>query len=250
MRKRETTMSDMKPIVIEVRDLPKRGRGRPTLQDDRGIQPKAVLDAYWNLRSVKKTARALQISSTSVKKYLGLAGGPDRSMSRYKQPYPWFRKGSGPVWTWIAQNRQVISEVRELVKLAGTAGIPSETLKKALTRRRSAAYLYLLAHGRIQDTTKSLKLMDLEGKWRPVKYIEHYELIIDRYSMGVRLKMLFANGTVCTSLMTYPEALELFQIATGKTIPVPQESVLVKTVLATFPILNESTLVLPAAALK
>jgi len=245
-----TTTNDEKPIVIEVKDIPKRPRGRPTLQQDRGIDPEAVLSTYWTLRSARRTAKAMQISVTSVKKYLELAGGPDRSMVRYKQPYPWFRKGAGPVWAWIAEHKELIEGIRDLGKLSEMSNISEESLKKALTRRKGTAYSYLLTHGRIQDTTKNLKLMDLEGKWRPVKYIEHYELHIDRYSLGVRMKMIFANGTVCTSLMTYPEALELFQIATGKTIPLPQVSVLVKTVKADFPILNESTLVLPAAAAK
>lgn len=226
--------------------------GRPTLTEDRGITSEAVLNTYWAVGNIQKTAKALQISMTSARKYLIQGGINIRKMRKYRQPYPWFRKGTGVSWNWLSGHRREVAMNPDMVKLAAVSGIPFEALKRTISRRREIALAYLKAHGKPGKVSSQAKFTTIDGTVKSIQKDSIMDCVVevDRYTLEVRLEMLYCNGYLGVSVMPYPKAIEFFQATTGTEIPIPAGSILIKTVGDFFPLQDTSTLVLPAAALR
>ena len=162
--------------------------GRPTCLQEGVFTIKSLRDMYQRTRSVRKTAAALGVSPTTVKKYLkGDAAPPGRPI----QPLAWKAKCRSQVHDWfiLQKNRQLPRTVREISELSGFS---TAQINRYLWARKKAMESYLASLPPLNSFIAVLT--DLSGTRVPTNLIKAWTYDIDKISGDVTISAVLTMG--------------------------------------------------------
>lgn len=190
------------PFVDNLRRI-----GRKTLLEERNMTLDDIVAVYKTHNSLRKAAKELQISATTLLKYLTLAEacGP---VGRPTNPYPWKRADHHPLRDWIAQQDRPIP--RSVAKISELSGVPKKGVYKYLAQRRQAAIAYLKTLGDIRSLG-GISLRDVDGRVIAAGMISQHTMAVDKFSLVVTLDVVLNFGGKATIRLPFSRYRELFQ---------------------------------------
>lgn len=184
-----------------------RKKGRPDILEERHMTLDDLVAVYRSHKSLRKSAKELKMSPTTLLKYLTYAEacGP---VGRPTNPYPWKRADHHPLRDWIAKQDRPIP--RSVARISELSGVPRKGVYKYLAQRRQAAVAYLKTLGDIRSLG-GISLRDVAGRVIAAGMISQHEMDVDKFSLVVTLNVVLNFGGKATIRLPFSRYRELFQ---------------------------------------
>jgi transposase len=176
----------------------------------RGVSPQKVISAYKYFASLRKAAKACNISKDTVVAVLKRYGIPQKKITRLPQKASYNPRklySAFALWHKVhAKDKNLPNSVSEIAKLAG---VSADTVKCYFYRRRKAAAALLQSLPNLRDL--DLTLEDIEGNDFQTKSLTEYRYVIDKYSERAAMQgKVFIEGTTAFEVTAIIPSIEQF----------------------------------------
>lgn len=167
-----------------------RSKGRPTMLAMDHQFLRELRQTYERERSIRRTATALGISPTTVKKYLG---GAVAKVGRPVQPKAWTAQDRTSIHKWFVNHKDEPLPLNT-PSLAKYSGFKRAQVTRYLRRRHDAVLAYLQA---LPDPRDGFILFeDTLSRRLPSPLIKSFTLDVDRFTLVVTMNCLLKAGGV------------------------------------------------------
>lgn len=162
--------------------------GRPTCIEERVFTMYQLQTLYAKHKSIRKVAQILNVSPTTIKKYLK---GVAKDRGRPIQPKSWEAQIRSNVHAWFVEHKseQLPRSTRELSRLSGFS---KELINRYLWSRKKAMESYLASLPRLNEVIFVMR--DINGGKVPSNLIASYVYSIERISGIVTISCVLKMG--------------------------------------------------------
>lgn len=191
----------------------KRKQGRPRIEEF--IPPDVIVQTYKDCSNMEAGAKTLGISIRSFRRYVAaLMTSEDRIYKRFlrtpKENRPWEAVIKSPIHTWMQRHPDTL--IRSPTDLAEITGVPLNTVKSYLQRRRRSVERLCHTFGNLPDCGK--KVVDVRGRTLTCRFITDYNLWVDPFTYQVTIRGMLGTAGYFTARLGLLSYAELF----GKTV--------------------------------